>query len=115
MNVETHYIALTVKDIATSRDFYAKLGFKPSPGCDDFKNKWMILVNGNIHIGIYEGMFPKNILTFNPRNVRAFYKKAKNDGLVMDEVSKSMSDESGPCSFMLTDPDGNPILFDQHH
>jgi catechol 2,3-dioxygenase-like lactoylglutathione lyase family enzyme len=115
-------VSLTVKDIAASRAFYEKLGFKVSGG--DQAKKWLILQNETATIGLFQGMFEKNGLTFNPgwdRNsktleqfddVRDLQKTLKTRGLTLT----TSADEStkGPASFSLMDPDGNPILIDQH-
>ena len=115
-------VSLTVKDIAASRAFYEKLGFKVFGG--DQAKKWLILQNETATIGLFQGMFDKNSLTFNPGwdrtkatlpefdDVRDLQKTLKDRGLKLttsaDESSK------GPASFSLMDPDGNPILIDQH-
>lgn len=114
-------ISLTVKDLAASRSFYGKLGLKPVGG--DGKT-WQIMQNDNAVIGLFQGMFPKNTLTFNPgwdrerktppnfEDVRSLQKKFKALGLTPEPAA----DESGTGTafFVLTDPDGNPVLFDQH-
>lgn len=118
-------VSLTVKDIAASRAFYEKLGFKVVSG-DQSKN-WVVLQNDNARIGLFQGMFPKNTLTFNPgwdgnkatlpefEDVRDLQKTFKARGLTPSPAIPA-KDESGtgPTFFMLIDPDGNPILFDQH-
>ena len=115
-------VSLAVKDLATSRAFYEKLGFRVKGG--DAAQNWLILQNETSTIGLFQGMFEKNLLTFNPgwdRNastlpdfddVRAIQKELKSRGL----TPTLAADESttGPASFMLEDPDGNPILVDQH-
>jgi catechol 2,3-dioxygenase-like lactoylglutathione lyase family enzyme len=114
--------SLAVKDIKASKAFYEKLGFKPVMG--DVEKKWIILKNGSHVIGLFQGMFPRNTITFNPgwdsnaqklnsfTDVRELQKRLKAQGV---EFTIS-ADESttGPASFMITDPDGNPILIDQH-
>ncbi len=115
-------ISLTVKDIQASKDFYEKLGFVNLGG--DVADKWLILKNGNHIIGIFEGMFDKNMLTFNPgwdqdaknldefTDVRELQKQLKEQGVKFEtEVDESTG---GPGSFIILDPDGNPILIDQH-
>lgn len=114
MKIDTQYLAITVEDISTSADFYKKLGFSPIEGAGSESEKWMMLENGNGKIGLFEKMFPKNTLTFNSAQVREFYHYAKENGIVTEQVSKSMNEENGPCSFVIIDPDGNPVLFDQH-
>ena len=115
-------VSLTVKDIQASRDFYAKLGFEEIGG--DADDNWLILRNGDHVIGLFQGMFERNMLTFNPGwdqhcntletfpDVRELQRSIRDQGV---EIGVE-ADESGegPASFMITDPDGNPILFDQH-
>lgn len=122
MQLGNFSVSLTVKDIAKSREFYEKLGFRVFGG-DQAKN-WLILQNGTSTIGLFQGVFEKNIMTFNPGwdrsgnslpdfdDVRDIQKKLKAAGLKLE----SEADESttGPAGLMLMDPDGNPILIDQH-
>lgn len=121
MKLGNFSVSLAVKDIAASREFYEKLGFKMTNG--DGK-KWAVLQSEGTTIGLFQGMFPKNTLTFNPgwdnkkatlpefTDVRELQKAFKAKGL----TPMPAADESttGPAYFMLTDPDGNPVLFDQH-
>ena len=122
MTLGAFSISLTVKDLAASKIFYEKLGFHIFGG--DATQNWLILKNGDHIIGIFQGMFEKNMLTFNPgwdqdcntlesfKDVRELQKKFKAEGLEIEgEADESTT---GPAYFMLTDPDGNPILFDQH-
>lgn len=113
MNLGKHYIALAVNDIVASKEFYEKLGFTIDPGCGDIKQRWIMMNNGDIMIGLYQGMFPKNIITFNPTDARTLHKNLQDKGVKFDMV-QDIEKESGPCSFALTDPDGNPVLVDQH-
>lgn len=122
MQLGAFSISLSVKDIAASRDFYAKLGFVPLGG--DIEDKWLILKNGDHIIGLFQGMFEKNMLTFNPgwdqdavetnpfTDVRALQKALQAEGVPLLQEADSAT--SGPASIMLEDPDGNPILIDQH-
>lgn len=115
-------ISLTVKDIKASRDFYLNLGFEEVFGNID--EKWLILKNGTTKIGLFEGMFETNILTFNPKwdangeedqnlnDIREIYQQVKDNNL--ETISDINESESGPNNFMIKDPDGNVILFDQH-
>lgn len=115
-------VSLAVKDIAASRAFYEKLGFRLVSG-DQSKN-WVVLRNGDAKVGLFQGMFPKNTLTFNPGwdsdkatpknfvDVRELQKEFKARGLTPSPAADEAS--TGPAYFMLMDPDGNPILFDQH-
>ena len=121
MELGAFSISLAVKDLERSREFYAKLGFDVVGGD---KEHWMILRNGTTVIGLFQGMFEQNILTFNPgwdsqgqtldgyTDVREIQKKLKEAGLEL----KSEADESttGPASLVVVDPDGNPVLIDQH-
>ena len=114
--------SLAVKDIALSRGFYEKLGFKVVGG--DQSHNWLILQNETATIGLFQGMFDKNCLTFNPGWDRACNTLADFDDVrdiqqtlkVRGVAVASAADESttGPASCMIIDPDGNPILIDQH-
>ena len=122
MNLGAFSISLAVKDLAASKDFYGKLGFEPVGG-DEAQN-WLILRNGEHVIGLFQGMFEANILTFNPGwdqsgNETAGYTDIRNLQREICEagiVPLSAADESttGPASMMIEDPDGNTILIDQH-
>ena len=115
-------VSLAVADIAASRAFYEKLGFQVYAG--DADQGWLILKNGPTNIGLFQGMFEKNLLTFNPgwdldanpldafTDVRDLQRQLKADGVAFDMEADESS--TGPASFVITDPDGNPILFDQH-
>jgi lactoylglutathione lyase len=122
MELGNFSISLAVKDIEASRAFYEKFGFEVFGG--DASQNWLILKNGNHVIGLFQGMFEKNILTFNPgwdsdanrldkfTDVRELQRKLKAQGVqLMSEADES---STGPASFMAIDPDGNPILVDQH-
>lgn len=122
MHLGAFSISLAVKDIAKSRAFYEKLGFTTMGGNQD--ENWLILKNGSTVIGLFQGMFEKNMLTFNPgwdqnaekvesfSDVREIQRQLKDSGLTLDvEADESTS---GPAHVMLTDPDGNPVLIDQH-
>jgi lactoylglutathione lyase len=114
-------VSLAVKDLATSRAFYQKLGFEPVGGDG---NKWLILRSGTTTIGLFEGMFEKNLMTFNPgwdavcntlaefTDVRELQKRVRAAGI--EPTTPVAESGSGPGSFIIVDPDGNPILFDQH-
>lgn len=122
MQLGAFSISLAVKDIAVSKAFYEKLGFKVFAG--EESNNWLILKNGDHAIGLFQGMFDKNTLTFNPgwdsnasrlenfTDVRELQRQLKEQGVPLvaeaDEITK------GPAYLMLTDPDGNPVLLDQH-
>ena len=122
MNLGAFSISLTVKDLAKSIDFYQKLGFSQWAG--NSEHGYAILKNGDHIIGLFQGMFDKNILTFNPGwdqeakelanfdDVRVLQEKLKAQGIkLIKEVNEG---DSGPASITLEDPDGNPILIDQH-
>ena len=122
MNLGAFSVSLAVKDIASSRDFYANLGFEVIGG--DIDQNWLILRNGDHTIGLFQGMFERNMLTFNPgwdqqcnetesfTDVREIQASLKDAGIALD--SEPDGSTEGPASIMLTDPDGNPILIDQH-
>jgi len=122
MDVGAFSIGLAVKDIKASKAFYEKLGFKSFGG--DVAENWAILKNGDHVIGLFQGMFDKNILTFNPGwdqnakklasfpDVRELQRRLKAQGVKL--TSEADEKTKGPASFTLADPDGNPVLFDQH-
>lgn len=122
MQLGAFSVSLAVKNIAASRAFYEKLGFVVMGG--DQAHNWLILKNGDAVIGLFEGMFEKNILTFNPgwngdarpladfTDVRELQQQLLARGLEPEVRVKEGT--SGPGYFTLTDPDGNPILLDQH-
>jgi lactoylglutathione lyase len=122
MELGAFSVSLAVKDLGASRAFYEKLGFEVFGG--EAAHNWLIMKNGDHVIGLFQGMFEKNILTFNPgwdqdaqklvsfTDVRALQRQLK----ALDVEFASEADESttGPASFIIVDPDGNPILVDQH-
>lgn len=122
MQLGAFSISLAVKDIEASRAFYEKLGFKNLGG--DASQGWLILKNGDHVIGLFQGMFEKNILTFNPgwnqaaekldtfTDVRELQRQLKAQGVTFDTEADETT--TGPAHFILIDPDGNPILVDQH-
>ena len=122
MELGAFSISLAVKDITTSKAFYEKLGFKVFGG--DISQNWLIMKNGDHVIGLFQGMFEKSILTFNPgwdqdaqklepfTDVRDLQRQLKAQGVEL--VSEADELTTGPASFMAIDPDGNPILVDQH-
>jgi catechol-2,3-dioxygenase len=122
MELGAFSISLAVKDLAASKDFYQKLGFEVFAG--EATQNWLIMKNGETTIGLFQGMFDKNMLTFNPgwdsdaRELEAFtdLRQLQRHLIEQDVQLVSQADEStsGPGSFMVMDPDGNPILFDQH-
>ena len=109
----TFSVSLTVKDIQASYDFYQKLGFKHLSGAGSVQDKWMILQSGTTNIGLFQEMFPQNIMTFNPGNAREIHKSLTKLGVEMTS-SGGLDNDSGPCHFTFVDPDGNPVLIDQH-
>jgi lactoylglutathione lyase len=122
MEFGTFSVSLSVKDLEISKTFYEKLGFQPIMG--EASQNWLIMRNGDHTIGLFQGMFEKNIMTFNPgwdkdantlesfTDVRELQKEIKANGLKLE--SEADEDTTGPASLMLIDPDGNPILIDQH-
>ena len=122
MELGTFSISLAVKDIEASRIFYEKFGFKAFGG--DASQNWLILKNGDHAIGLFQGMFEKNTLTFNPgwdsnaskldtfTDVRELQRLLKAQGVEL--LSEADETTTGPASFVAVDPDGNPVLVDQH-
>ena len=122
MELGAFSISLAVKDIEASRDFYQKLGFEPVGG--KAEDHWLILRNGEHVIGLFQGMFERNILTFNPgwdqrcgelasfTDVRQIQRELEARGLRLEQRADETG--SGPAHLALLDPDGNPILIDQH-
>lgn len=122
MELGAFSVSLAVKDIEASKLFYEKLGFSVFMG-DQLQN-WLIMKNGDHVIGLFQGMFDKNILTFNPgwdsnaqpleefTDVRELQLQLKERGVTM--LSEADENTTGPASFMIVDPDGNTILVDQH-
>jgi catechol 2,3-dioxygenase-like lactoylglutathione lyase family enzyme len=122
MQLGAFSISLAVKNLEASRKFYEKFGFKSFAG--DPSQNWLILKNGDHVIGLFQGMFEKNILTFNPgwdqnaqklatfTDVRELQRQLKAQGV--EFIIKADESTKGPASFMVMDPDGNQILFDQH-
>lgn len=122
MDLGSFSTSLAVKDLKASKSFYEKLGFEVFGG--DAQQNWLILKNGEHVLGLFQGMFEGNLLTFNPgwdqsgnevdsfTDVREIQRQLKNQGVSLDsEVDESTA---GPASIMLRDPDGNQILIDQH-
>jgi lactoylglutathione lyase len=122
MELGNFSVSLAVKDIEASKLFYEKLGFAVFMG--EQSQNWLIMKNGDNAIGLFQGMFDKNILTFNPgwnsdaqqltefTDVRELQRQLKARGVVM--IAEADDSSSGPASFMIADPDGNTILVDQH-
>jgi lactoylglutathione lyase len=122
MDLGAFSVSLAVKDIEVSKLFYEKLGFAVFAG--DQSKKWLIMKNGDHAIGLFQGMFDENILTFNPgwssdaqqlgefTDVRQLQRELKDRGVNM--LLEADENSTGPASFMIADPDGNTILVDQH-
>jgi lactoylglutathione lyase len=122
MELGNFSVSLAVKDIEASKLFYEKLGFTVFMG--DQSQNWLIMKNGDHAIGLFQGMFDENILTFNPgwssdaqrlsefTDVRELQRQLKDRGVQM--ISEADENSTGPASFMIVDPDGNTILVDQH-
>ena len=122
MNLGAFSISLNVKDLRASEAFYSKLGFRTFGG--NAEQNWLILKNGDCTIGLFQGMLEKNMLTFNPgwdnaakpvehfTDVRKLQESLKASGVNLS--SEADEGTSGPASFVVMDPDGNPILVDQH-
>ena len=122
MELGTFSVSLAVKDIEVSKLFYEKLGFSVFVG--DQSQNWLIMKNADCVIGLFQGMFDKNLLTFNPgwdskaqqldkfTDVRDLQKQIKDQGIQL--IAEADESTTGPASFMIADPDGNNILVDQH-
>ncbi|HAA12314.1 MAG TPA: glyoxalase [Cytophagales bacterium] len=122
MNLGAFSISLAVKDLQASKAFYEKLGFESFGGSEE--HNYLILKNGEHVIGLFQGMFEHNILTFNPgwnqsaqetaefTDVREIQKKLKEQGVEFEKEADEST--SGPEHFILIDPDGNPVMLDQH-
>ncbi len=122
MQLGAFSISLAVKDIAASRRFYEQIGFAVFAGHQE--QNWLIMKHGDHIVGLFQGMFERNMLTFNPgwnqdaaavdpfTDIRDLQRRFKASGLSL--VTEADEGSSGPASFMLMDPDGNPILVDQH-
>lgn len=122
MELGAFSISLTVNDIKVSRAFYEKFGFKVFGGNE--AQNWLIMKNGPHVIGLFQGMFTKNMLTFNPgwnqdakkldkfTDIRELQKQLKAQGVKFEQEADENT--KGPASFIVLDPDGNPILLDQH-
>lgn len=122
MTLGAFSISLNVKDIEQSKQFYETLGFSVFAG--DMTMNYLIMKNGNALVGLFQGMFPQNILTFNPgwdenantldafNDVRDIQKHLKANAVALQKEADEQT--SGPASMMLKDPDGNVILIDQH-
>ena len=122
MELGAFSISLAVKDLGASMAFYEKFGYKVFAG--DASQNWLIMKNGDHVIGLFQGMFEKNILTFNPgwdsnaqklatfTDVRELQRQLKAQGITLQQEADEST--TGPACFVVVDPDGNPILVDQH-
>lgn len=122
MSIGAFSLSLAVKDIEISKQFYEKLGFTAFAGV--LEDKWLIMQNDDVTIGLFEGMFDKNMLTFNPgwdnkaknlnafKDIRILQNELQEKGIQFESMVEENSE--GPASFLILDPDGNPILVDQH-
>ena len=122
MELGAFSISLAVKDLQASKSFYEKFGFQVFAG--DAAQNWLILKNGTSVIGLFQGMFEKNTLTFNPgwdgnaqklatfTDIRDLQRQLKAEGVQLQQEADETT--TGPAHFFLFDPDGNPILVDQH-
>jgi catechol 2,3-dioxygenase-like lactoylglutathione lyase family enzyme len=109
-----HSTSLAVKNIEASKAFYETLGFSALEGLGSIEEKWLIMQKDGVTIGLFQDMFESNIITFNPTDARSIYKHLKNEGIDFLTESETLTDEAGPCHFVIADPDGNQILVDQH-
>ena len=122
MHLGAFSISLNVKDLTKSKEFYETIGFSVFAG--SMEHNYLIMKNGNALVGLFQGMFEKNILTFNPgwdenaqvlkdfKDVREIQEHLKQKGITLQKEANTES--SGPESIVLEDPDGNPVLIDQH-
>ena len=122
MKLGAFSVSLAVKDLNASLEFYEKLGFEAFAG--DKAQNFLMMKNGDTVVGLFQGMFESNILTFNPKwnqqcvtqtghpDVRRIYQAIKDAGIATEQ--ECLDSESGPGSFVMIDPDGNAILIDQH-
>ena len=122
MNLGAFSISLAVKDLQASKAFYEKFGFRVFAG--DASQNWLIMKNGDRVIGLFQGMFERNIMTFNPgwdsnaqplpefTDIRELQRHLRAQGVQFEQAADEST--TGPGSFVTADPDGNPILFDQH-
>ncbi len=122
MKLGAFSISLAVRDIAASRAFYEKLGFSVFGGNQE--HNWLILKNGDHLIGLFQGMFERNMLTFNPgwdqnaqaldeyTDVRELQRQLKAQGVAL--TTEADENSTGPAHIAMLDPDGNPVLIDQH-
>ena len=122
MGIGAFSVSLAVRDLQASRRFYETLGFESFHG--DASQGWLILKNGDAVVGLFQGMFERNSLTFNPgwdsnaqpvdpfEDVRAIQQRLKSAGI--EFVSEADESTEGPASFIVLDPDGNPVIVDQH-
>jgi len=119
MDLGDFSVSLAVKDIEASLEFYGHLDFEVIDGGhmreafpDTETTKWRILENGHAHVGLFQGMFDDNILTFNPGDVRSIQKSLKDAGVEL--IVETDESTEGPAHIVFADPDGNSILIDQH-
>jgi catechol 2,3-dioxygenase-like lactoylglutathione lyase family enzyme len=122
MDLGAFSVSLAVKDLGASRAFYEKLGFNAFHG--EAAQGWLIMRNGPVVIGLFQGMFERNMLTFNPgwdgnaqpvdpfTDIREIQRRLREAGIEL--ATEAEEEGSGPASLTVVDPDGNPILFDQH-
>jgi catechol 2,3-dioxygenase-like lactoylglutathione lyase family enzyme len=122
MDLGAFSVSLAVKDIAASRAFYEKFGFTVLAGEEE--QNWLVLKNQDAVIGLFQGMFDRNVLTFNPgwdqsgqtrtsfTDIRELQRQLKAQGI--EPVNEADETTTGPASFIVVDPDGNPIYVDQH-
>ena len=122
MHLGAFSVSLSVKDLQVSKSFYQNIGFEVYAGNEEMN--YLIMKNGNAIVGLFQGMFEGNILTFNPgwdenaqklsafNDIREIQKDLKEKGLQLEQ--ENFANSEGPASFVVVDPDGNPVLIDQH-
>jgi catechol 2,3-dioxygenase-like lactoylglutathione lyase family enzyme len=108
-----YYIALNVKDIRRSFEFYSLLGFELAENSGSIEDKWVMMKRGKSFIGLFQDMFDQNIMTFQLGHIRDLYHFLGENNVSIRAHSESILKSSGPANFMVNDPDGNVILFDE--
>jgi catechol 2,3-dioxygenase-like lactoylglutathione lyase family enzyme len=112
MELGQHHIALNVKNLQASKEFYLKMGFEVDQRFSNIERKYLIMRNAELIIGLYEGIIPRNTLTFSSDNIHILQKHLKQNGVPF--VLEAKEGTQGAAHFLIVDPDGNPLFFEQH-
>ena len=112
MELGKHHIALNVKNLQTSKEFYLKMGFEVDQRFSNIERRYLIMRNNQLIIGLYEGIIPRNTLTFTTDNILILQKHLKEKGVPF--ILEAKENTQGPAHFLIVDPDGNPLFFEQH-